>query len=393
MEKYSLVLEGGGAKGAYQVGAIKALKKKGIEFDTIIGTSIGAINAAFIAQGDINKLEELWQTLSFQDLMDINNELIESITNMKFSSDILNEIARKFFNAFKEKGIDTSSIRSLLEKYIDEEKLRNSNIRFGLVTYCLSNMKPQKLFIEDIPQGKVVDYLMATSNLPVFKRQIIDNKSFLDGGAYDNCSVEMLYEAGYKNIIAIKLFKRRKRIRNYYKLSKKQDLNLKIIVPSEELPFILNFETKTLNKILKYGYIDTIKQIDKLDGYKYAIYNIDEERLKNIKDLFTPSFSLNFVKLCKTSYKIGDNIIDVALNRALNKLCRALCGVNTKSFKKQIVSIIEYIAEQGNVSKNKIYTFDDLIIRAQKIVSKREKKAKGIESAVYYLIKNIREDE
>lgn len=393
MEKYSLVLEGGGAKGAYQVGAIKALKKKGIEFDTIIGTSIGAINAAFIAQGDINKLEELWQTLSFQDLMDINNELIESITNMKFSSDILNEIARKFFNAFKEKGIDTSSIRSLLEKYIDEEKLRNSNIRFGLVTYCLSNIKPQKLFIEDIPQGKVVDYLMATSNLPVFKRQIIDNKSFLDGGAYDNCSVEMLYEAGYKNIIAIKLFKRRKRIRNYYKLSKKQDLNLKIIVPSEELPFILNFETKTLNKILKYGYIDTIKQIDKLDGYKYAIYNIDEERLKNIKELFTPSFSLNFVKLCKTSYKIGDNIIDVALNRALNKLCRALCGVNTKSFKKQIVSIIEYIAEQGNVSKNKIYTFDDLIIRAQKIVSKREKKAKGIESAVYYLIKNIKEDE
>lgn len=393
MEKYSLVLEGGGAKGAYQVGAIKALKKKGIEFDTIIGTSIGAINAAFIAQGDINKLEELWQTLSFQDLMDINNELIESITNMKFSSDILNEIARKFFNAFKEKGIDTSSIRSLLEKYIDEEKLRNSNIRFGLVTYCLSNMKPQKLFIEEIPQGKVVDYLMATSNLPVFKRQIIDNKSFLDGGAYDNCSVEMLYEAGYKNIIAIKLFKRRKRIRNYYKLSKKQDLNLKIIVPSEELPFILNFETKTLNKILKYGYIDTIKQIDKLDGYKYAIYNIDEERLKNIKELFTPSFSLNFVKLCKTSYKIGDNIIDVALNRALNKLCRAVCGVNTKSFKKQIVSIIEYIAEQGNVSKNKIYTFDDLIIRAQKIVSKREKKAKGIESAVYYLIKNIKEDE
>ncbi len=393
MEKYSLVLEGGGAKGAYQVGAIKALKKKGIEFDTIIGTSIGAINAAFIAQGDINKLEELWHTLSFQDLMDINNELIESITNMKFSSDILNEIARKFFNAFKEKGIDTSSIRSLLEKYIDEEKLRNSNIRFGLVTYCLSNMKPQKLFIEDIPQGKVVDYLMATSNLPVFKRQIIDNKSFLDGGAYDNCSVEMLYEAGYKNIIAIKLFKRRKRIRNYYKLSKKQDLNLKIIVPSEELPFILNFETKTLNKILKYGYIDTIKQIDKLDGYKYAIYNIDEERLKNIKELFTPSFSLNFVKLCKTSYKIGDNIIDVALNRALNKLCRAVCGVNTKSFKKQIVSIIEYIAEQGNVSKNKIYTFDDLIIRAQKIVSKREKKAKGIESAVYYLIKNIKEDE
>ena len=76
--------------------------------------------------------------------------------------------------------------------------------------------------------------------------------SFLDGGAYDNCSVEMLYDAGYKNIIAIKLFKKRNRIRNYSKLKSNKDLNLNIIVPSEELPFILNFETKTLNKLLKF---------------------------------------------------------------------------------------------------------------------------------------------
>lgn len=393
MKKYSLVLEGGGAKGAYQVGAIKALQKRGLEIDCIIGTSIGAINAAFIAQRDIDKLEKLWQTLSFQDLMDINNELVENIFCMNFTSEILNEARKKFIKAFKEKGIDTANIRHLLEMYIDEEKIRNSSIRFGLVTYCLSNMKPQKLFIEDIPKGKLVDYLMATSNLPVFKRQKIDNMSFLDGGAYDNCSVEMLYDAGYKNIIAIKLFKKRNRIRNYSKLKSKKDLNLNIIVPSEELPFILNFETKTLNKLLKYGYIDTIKQIDKLDGYKYAIYKIEDEKIDRIKDIFTPAFSLEFVKYAKSSYKIGDNIINIALEKSLKKLCVFLCGINTKSFKKQVVCLIEYVANKGNVSKNKIYTLDELIHKAWKVASKNIEKSKGIEKAAYYFIENIKEDE
>ena len=43
-----LVLEGGGTKGAYQLGAYKALKELGVEFDGVVGTSIGALNAAFI---------------------------------------------------------------------------------------------------------------------------------------------------------------------------------------------------------------------------------------------------------------------------------------------------------------------------------------------------------
>ena len=50
---------------------------------------IGAINAAFIAQGDIDKLEKLWQTLSFQDLMDINNELVENIAGVLISSNMV----------------------------------------------------------------------------------------------------------------------------------------------------------------------------------------------------------------------------------------------------------------------------------------------------------------
>ncbi len=48
-----LVLEGGGTKGAYQIGAYKALRELGIEFQGVTGTSIGALNGAFIIQNDI----------------------------------------------------------------------------------------------------------------------------------------------------------------------------------------------------------------------------------------------------------------------------------------------------------------------------------------------------
>lgn len=390
MKRYSLVLEGGGARGAYQVGAIKALKENGYEFDTIVGTSIGALNAAFICQGDIDKLDELWHTLSFQDLMDINNELGESLVNFNLTSEIVNEAAKKAIDAFKAKGIDTKNIRNILEKYIDEEKIRRSEIRFGLVTYCISDMVPQKLFIEDIPKGKLIDYLMATSNLPVFKRQKIDDKKFLDGGAYDNCSVEMLYDAGYKDIVAIRIFRRRNRIRNYAKLSRKKDLNLKIILPSEELPFILNFESNNLKNLVDYGYVDTIKQLKGLDGNIYAIEKISNEKLDDFKKAFTPRLCLKFVKLSNVKYKVGENIVDVALNRALGKISYFLSGKKSKVFKKQIINILEYLANNQNISKNKIYDIEELIKATKEKLYISKIKNRGVDKAAIYLIENLK---
>src|SRR5277367_3708954 len=62
-----LVLQGGGALGAYQVGVYQALHEAGIKLDWIIGTSIGAINAALIAgntpERRIDALQEFWRRM------------------------------------------------------------------------------------------------------------------------------------------------------------------------------------------------------------------------------------------------------------------------------------------------------------------------------------------
>ena len=61
-----LALEGGGAKGAYEIGAYRALTELGYRFDVICGVSIGAINAALLAQGDCDRAAEFWETMSIR---------------------------------------------------------------------------------------------------------------------------------------------------------------------------------------------------------------------------------------------------------------------------------------------------------------------------------------
>ncbi len=64
----ALVLPGGGGRGAYQIGVARALFERGITFDYAFGTSIGAINATLLAQGDLERLTELWSTARLIDL-------------------------------------------------------------------------------------------------------------------------------------------------------------------------------------------------------------------------------------------------------------------------------------------------------------------------------------
>ena len=61
--KQAIALAGGGTKGAYQVGAWKAMRALGIPFDIVTGTSIGSVTAALMVQGDFDRAEEEYRAL------------------------------------------------------------------------------------------------------------------------------------------------------------------------------------------------------------------------------------------------------------------------------------------------------------------------------------------
>ena len=152
-----IALEGGGAKGSYHVGALKALKELGIDYQVITGTSIGAVNGSIIASGNIELLEQLWLSMSVKDMIKVDESL-----NLK---DFISE-------TFRQGGLDMTPFKTKLKELVDESTLRNSPIDFGLVSLSLSDLKPVELFIDAIPEGKLHDYIFASSNLPFFKDEI-----------------------------------------------------------------------------------------------------------------------------------------------------------------------------------------------------------------------------
>ena len=70
--EYGIVLEGGGAKGAYQVGAWKALREAGVKIKAVAGTSVGALNGALICMDDIDRAEKLWKNIRYSSIMDLS---------------------------------------------------------------------------------------------------------------------------------------------------------------------------------------------------------------------------------------------------------------------------------------------------------------------------------
>ena len=90
---YALALEGGGAKGAYQIGAWKALREAGVKIDAVAGTSVGALNGSLIVMGDLEKAERVYSWFvkscggGFENVM--TPERIQAILKEKAESGLL----------------------------------------------------------------------------------------------------------------------------------------------------------------------------------------------------------------------------------------------------------------------------------------------------------------
>ena len=268
-EKYSLVLEGGGAKGAYQIGAYMALKEKGYEFDHIVGTSIGAINGAVIAQGDVEKGIYFWENSNLDAFdddedKDNSNKSIEDYIP-KIKSNIKNIVSM----AQGEGIIDSKPLWDIVNELVDEEKLRASGIRFGLVTYNLTDKKTEELFIDQIPEGMARDFVVASAYHPVFKMEPIDGKYYIDGGVTNRIPYSMVEDQ--KNIIIV-----RTRPRDFRDL--RFPKNAIVIEPEEVITKSMDFDADKAKRHIHLGYLDAMKVIDGLKGREYYFTPIGEKK-------------------------------------------------------------------------------------------------------------------
>jgi len=350
-----LVLEGGGARGAYQIGAWKALRELGMEFNGVAGTSVGALNGAMICQDDFDKAYEIWHNMSFDKILKIDDEMIPKIKELEVFPESFFHLVKTIRELFKEGGLNVTPLRQLLSKFIYEDKIRNSGKDFGIVTVSLTGFKPLELYIEDIPKGMIVDYLMASANLPFFKLEKIDGKLYIDGGFFDNLPIKLLTAKGYKDIIAIRLYGigRTRRIN-------KNRLNLITINPSEDLGGTLDFSAERAQRNLKLGYYDALSTIKKYSGRYYYI-------IANQPDDYFLQFFLNLSQegVQKLAKILGfpDNIPyrRLLFEKIIPRLSDILGLVQSTSYKDIFISLVEKAALYCKIDKFRIYDFDELL--------------------------------
>ncbi|MBS7298746.1 MAG: patatin-like phospholipase family protein [Eubacteriales bacterium] len=256
---YGVVFGGGGARGAYEVGAWRAIMEQDIKVGAICGTSIGSINAAIFAQGDYELAEEVWRNISTSDVVDMSTFSDKKLMSVKNIGALVEEMR-------KNKGISLEPLEKLLRSIIDENKLLLSPVDFGLLTYSLSDNAVVELFKSDIPKGMLVDYLMASSCLPGTKARIIGDKTFVDGGLVDNKPIVMLTKKGYRNIISIDV--------GGYGLVRQyvpDGVNVIEVKCKNPIVGILDFDTASILDTIEAGYLDTKRAFGKLTGEIYSI--------------------------------------------------------------------------------------------------------------------------
>lgn len=205
-----LVLQGGGALGAFQAGVYEAMHEAGIEPDWVVGTSIGAINGAIIAGNQpsqrLPRLHEFWDLIA--DGAEIYAPLQALGLGHLFSN--LGTIAqgipgffapnpRCWLDSFAPLGVaeasfyTTAPLRSTLNDLVDFSYIGAQGPRLTLG--AVNARSGQMRYFDSREDSLTIDHIMASGALPpAFSAVMIDGEPYWDGGVYSNTPIEVVMD-------------------------------------------------------------------------------------------------------------------------------------------------------------------------------------------------------
>lgn len=273
-KEYGLVLEGGGAKGAYQIGAWKALKEAGVKIKGVSGTSVGALNGALICMDDLERAENLWANISYSQIINVDDELMGRLFDKsQMKPEFLRETLKEIFRMLGEGGMDITPLRRLIEENIDEDLIRKSPVEFYSCTYSLTDRKELNVDMKTVPEGQMKDMLLASAYLPGFKNEKLHGKTYVDGGATNVLPMDVLLEHGYQDLILLRIFG----VGREKKVSIPEGVSVTEIAPRGNLGNTLQFDAGKSRKNMRLGYYDALRAIYGLQGKIYYVEQTQEE--------------------------------------------------------------------------------------------------------------------
>jgi NTE family protein len=220
-ESIALLLQGGGALGAYQAGVYERLVEAGIEPTWVAGISIGAINSAIIAgnrQADrVARLRRFWEKVSDADDMGasdfwsglLTGDVMRSWVNQAAASGALARGVPGFFVPrmpppylpWAKDGApsyyDTSPLRATLEELVDFERINSKQMRFSVGAVNVRTGDFAYFDNADDDTGPIgPEHIMASSALPPgFAAVEVDGDYYWDGGLVSNTPLDWVLSA------------------------------------------------------------------------------------------------------------------------------------------------------------------------------------------------------
>lgn len=267
MKKLGIALAGGGARGAYQIGAWRALEEHGIfeKFSVFSGASVGSLNAVLYAMGDYDLAYNTWMSLDKKSLFNLEKHILRRVFKEK-----LNFINRGVYS--------TRRLKKLVETTIDFDLVKDKEIY--IATTHLGDKKSTfidlirtnyKHFFKDDQQIEYINFnnfstedkvktLLASCAIPVaFKPIELDGQTYYDGGILDNTPYQPLIDAGCDTIIVIDLF-----TFSPMRIKKVEGVKLYTCYPKRSLRGILDFNHKHIKRRFELGYKDMTKLLEKI---------------------------------------------------------------------------------------------------------------------------------
>lgn len=348
--KQALVLAGGGAKGAYQAGCIKALQEMNFPIDIVTGTSIGAFNGLLVAQQDYQKLYQLWDTLTIDMVLKNPLHFDLSIESIMKNTNLIKPFFKSFIN---KKGADNTPLIQLVRDLFDGQKAKQSPIRFGCCTVMVPQLKPLEITIDEMQQDEIIEYAIASSAcFPAFPIHYINKQGYIDGGYYDNLPIHLAFKMKADRILAIELNQEL----THSHLANRE--NIQIIRPSRPLGGFLDFDRDTLDWRIRLGYLDTLKAFHQLHGHRFAFY-LDPIDLKMAK-----KFHDSILR-----YEIENNhhTYNISEDTPLYDQLKADTYVKKISLADYLILGLELFMDAYKYQSDQLYHMDDIIQDITKI--------------------------
>lgn len=245
-------MSGGGTRGAYQMGVINAMRELGLDeqIKVVTGSSIGAINGALIVQRDWEKAMDLWQSVRPHQVF---NRL--EAANDSFYWPLLRDW-------LEQGGIRVDGLKALLRSHLDEKIIRESSIDFGFVVYNRTTRTGEELYLEDIDDGLLVEYVIASATFPVFQPHKIGKYEYLDGGLHSILPTKMAFDRQDLDlVIAIDVAEASRFSPQQWFWYRQFADRLIYIRPSKLLPSPMSFSKAAIEKQLDLGYQDGMKKL------------------------------------------------------------------------------------------------------------------------------------